>query len=171
MGQKNLMKISPTPVVSDADVIIHLSKLEKLSLLQTLYNEVAIPEYVKSEILNKDNADIENAIKSFLRVFTTDEIAAKAIAQEHGIHIGEAHVKILGEELKASLFLSNERKVRKAAKEEGFFVAGTIGIILKAVKIGVIKKPEAIFLLEKMGSQDFRIHPDILQSAIRVLKD
>ena len=49
------MKISPIPVVSDADVIIHLSKLEKLSLLQTLYTEVAVPEYVKSEILNMES--------------------------------------------------------------------------------------------------------------------
>ncbi|MDD5434423.1 MAG: hypothetical protein PH343_03240 [Nitrospira sp.] len=97
------MKISPTPVVSDADVVIHLSKLIKLSLLQSLYTEVAVPEYVKSEILNKNNVEIENAIKSFLRVFKTDENTAKAIAQEHGIHIGESHVKIPGEELKASL--------------------------------------------------------------------
>src|SRR3989304_8028508 len=171
MGQKNLMKISPIPVVSDSDVIIHLSKLEKLYLLQSLYIEVAVPEYVKSEILNKKNAEIQNAITSFLRVFATDENKAKAIAQVHGIHIGEAHVKLLGEKLQATLFLSNERKVRKAAKEEGFVVAGTIGIILKAVKRGIIKKPEAIVLLEKMNSQDFRIHPDILQRAIIVLKD
>jgi len=34
-----------------------------------------------------------------------------------------------------------------------------------------IKKPEAIVLLEKMNSQDFRIHPDILQRAIIALKD
>jgi len=171
MGQKNLMKISPIRVVSDADVIIHLSKLEKLSLLQTLYTEVAVPEYVKSEILNKENAEIQNAIKSFLKVVATDEITAKTIAQEHGIHIGEAHVKSLGEQLTASIFLSNERKVRKAAKEEGFAVAGTIGIILKAVNSGIIKKSEAIVLLEKMKSQDFRIHPDILERAIILLRE
>lgn len=171
MGKKNLMKISPIPVVSAADVIIHLSKLEKLSLLQSLYTEVAVPEYVKSEILNKNNAEIQSAIDSFLKVFATDENKAKAIAQEHGIHIGEAHVKILGENLHASLFLSNERKVRKAAKEEGFVVAGTIGIILKAIKRGIIEKSEAIILLEKMKSKDFRIHPDILQKAIMTIKD
>lgn len=76
----------------------------------------------------------------------------------------------MGEKLKATLFLSNERKVRKAAKEEGFAVAGTIGIILKAVKNGLIDKAEAISLLEKMKAQDFRIHPDILQKAINAIK-
>ena len=98
------MKIFPMVIVSDADVIIHLSKLEKLSFLQSLYTEVAVPEYVKSEILNKNDTEIQNAIDVFLKTYATDENKAKTIAQEHGIHIGEAHVKILGETLKASLF-------------------------------------------------------------------
>ena len=44
------MKTSAMRAVSDADVIIHLSKLEKLSLLQSLYTEVAIPDYIKEEL-------------------------------------------------------------------------------------------------------------------------
>lgn len=89
----------------------------------------------------------------------------------HHIHVGEAHVKALGEKPNASLFLSNERKVRKAAKEEGFIVSGTIGIILKAVKDGLIDKAEARSLFEKMKTKDFRIHPDILQKAIKAIKE
>ena len=92
-----MAKISPMRVVSDADVIIHLSKLEKLSLLQSLYNEVAVPEYVKSEILIKENAEIQRAFNSFLKVFATSKTNAEVIAKEHNIHIGEAYVKFLGE--------------------------------------------------------------------------
>ena len=158
-------------VVSDADVIIHLSKLDKLSLLQSLYTEVAIPEYIKSEILSKDSPQIQKAIISFIKIFKISKDKAGNIARKHGIHIGEAHVKLLGEELKATLFLSNERKVRKAAKEEGFAVSGTIGIILKAAKVGLIEKSEAWTLFEKMKAKDFRIHPDILQKAINAIKE
>lgn len=158
-------------VVSDADVIIHLSKLEKLSVLQSLYNEVAIPEYIKYEITGKDNPDIHKAINSFLKVFAASRDKAENIAGKHGIHIGEGYVKALGEELKSTLFLSNERKVRRAAREEGFAVVGTIGIILRAVKKGFLDKAEASFLLEKMKSQDFRIHPDILQKAAKTLEE
>jgi predicted nucleic acid-binding protein len=158
-------------VVSDADVLIHLSKLEKLSLLQSLYKEVAIPEYIKSEILVKEDAELQKALNSFLKVFTISKDKAQDLAKKHNIHIGEAYVKVLGEKLKATLFLSNERKVRKAAKEEGFAVVGTIGIILKAMKNGLINKPEATSLLEKMKAQDFRIHPDILKKAIEAVKE
>jgi len=158
-------------VVSDADVLIHLSKLGKLSLLQLLYTEVAIPEYIKSEVLEKDDEDILKAINSFLKVFAISKNKPAKIARAHGIHVGEGHVKALGEELKASLFLSNERKVRKAAKEEGFTVVGTIGIILMAAKTGLIDKSEAISLLEQMKTRDFRIHPDILQKAIDTVNE
>ena len=53
-----MTKIYPMLVVSDADVIIHLARLEKLSILQSLYTEVAIPEYIKLEITYKNNPDI-----------------------------------------------------------------------------------------------------------------
>jgi predicted nucleic acid-binding protein len=158
-------------IVSDADVIIHLSKLQKLSLLKSLYSEVAIPEYVKSEIIRKDDDDIRDALDSFLKVFKVSQDSVMEIAKKHDIHPGEANVKALGEKLRCSLFLSNERKVRQAAKEEGFKVAGTIGIILKATKLQMIKKSEAVSLLEKMKAPDFRIHPDILEKAILSVKE
>lgn len=158
-------------VVSDADVLIHLSKLEKLSLLQSLYKEVAIPDYVKSEILLKEDTELQKAFNSFLKVFAISKDKAQDIAKRHNIHDGEAHVKVLGEEIKATLFLSNERKVRKAAKEEGFAVVGTIGIILRAMKDGLIDRAEARSLFEKMKTKDFRIHPDILQKAIDAVKE
>ncbi len=56
------------------------------------------------------------------------------------------------------------------AKEEGFAVSGTVGIILRAVKKELIDKSEAEALFEKMKAKDFRIHPDILQKAISAIK-
>lgn len=131
------------PIVSDADIIIHLSKLDKLFMLEFLYKEIAISEYVKNELLDKkfkENNNIEEAIKTFVKVYPVSEQIASQIAKYHKIHIGEVHVKALGEKLKSNYFLSNERKVRNAAKEEGFKVVGTIGVILKANKQGIIKK-------------------------------
>lgn len=159
------------PVVSDADVIIHLSKLRKLSLLRLLYSKIAIPKYVEIEISGKANEDIKDALGSFLRVHPTSAEEADEIAKKHGIHVGEAHVKALGEKLKARLFLSNERKVRLAAKEEGFNVAGTLGIIFKAAKDGKIERAEARALLESMKAEDFRIQPDLIQEALSVIEE
>jgi len=81
-----LTKISPMRVVSDADVLIHLSKLKKLSLLQPLYKEVAIPDYVKYEILIKEDTELQKALNSFLKVFTISKDKAEDIAKRHNIH-------------------------------------------------------------------------------------
>jgi len=165
------MKTSPTLVVSDADVLIHLAKLGRLPLLRMLYERVSIPEYVRQEIMSKDDHGITEAIGSYLMVHPASQDKATAIASQHGIHIGEAHTKALGESLNAELFLSNERKVRKAAIEEGFRVAGTIGVILRAAHIQAITMSEALSLLELMRSADFRIHPDLIQEAINSLRE
>jgi hypothetical protein len=56
---------------------------------------------------------IEEAVRhGILNVYETDDGKARSIAGRYGIHIGEAHVKELAEELHAEIFLSNERKVR-----------------------------------------------------------
>jgi len=151
-------------------VLIHLAKLGRLPLLRALFERVSIPEYVRQEITSKDDHGTTEAIGSYLMVHSVSQEKATAIASLHGIHIGEAHTKALGESLNAELFLSNERKVRKAAIEEGFRVAGTIGVILRAAHIQVIATSEALSLLELMRSADFRIHPDLIQEAINTLR-
>ena len=126
------MKTSPTAVVSDADVIIHLAKLGRVSLLRELYECVSIPEHVRMEITSKDDFGITEAMDSYLIVHPSSQTQAVAI-------------------------------------EEGFRVAGTIGIILRAAYIQAITISEAISLLEQMRSEDFRIHPDLIQEAINTL--
>jgi predicted nucleic acid-binding protein len=156
-------------VVSDADIIIHLAKLGRLKLLRSLYDRVSIPEVVRQEITSRPDRGIDEAIGSFLSVHPGFPEKAEVIAARHGIHHGEAHVKALAESLNAEVFLSNERKVRKAAVDEGFRVAGTIGVILRAARIQVITINEARDLLEMMKSEDYRIHPDLIQEAIKSL--
>lgn len=169
MEKKNRQKILHSPVVSDADVIIQLSKLGRLYLLRRLYNKIAIPEYVKCEILQKECYDIQRAIGSYLTVYRSSNERAIYFADKYGIHIGEAHVKVLGDFLKSNLMLSNERKLRKIARQEGFNVAGTIGIILKAYRTHLINRDDILLTLDRMKDDEFWIHPDLIQQAISAI--
>ena len=166
MEKKNLQERLYTPVVSDADVIIQLSKLGRLHILHSLYTKIAIPEYVKCEIMQKECNDIQRAIGSYLTVHRISNEKAIQFAEKYGIHIGEAHVKILGDILKSNLMLSNERKVRRIARQEGFHVAGTIGIILKAYRTHLINRDDILSILHRMKDDEFWIHPDLIQQAI-----
>jgi predicted nucleic acid-binding protein len=158
------------PAVSDSDVIIHLAKLNELPLIKELYGCANIPEYVKSEIVRykyKEAELIEVAIdQGILKVHKTSDMGAKKLAKRYGIHTGEGHVKVLAEKMKAGIFLSNEKKVRIAAKTEGFIVDGSIGVILRSVTQNLLTMKEATGLLEEVRGEEFRIHPDIINKAI-----
>ncbi len=158
------------PAVSDSDVIIHLAKLNELRLLKELYGCANIPEYVRSEIMHNQYNEtdlIEEAIgQETLKVHKTGDKRARELAKRYGIHTGEGHVKELAERLKAEIFLSNEKKVRIAAKIEGFTVVGTIGVILRSVAKNLLTVKEAIGLLEELKGEEFRIHPNIVNKAI-----
>ncbi len=151
-------------------MIIHLAKLNELRLIKKSYGCSNIPEYVRSEIMHYryDETDlIEEAInQEVLKVHKTRDKRAREIAKRYGIHTGEGHVKELAEKLKAGIFLSNEKKVRNAAKTEGFIVVGTIGVILRSVTQNLLIAEEAIRLLEKLKGEEFRNHPDIINKAI-----
>ncbi len=158
------------PVVSDSDVIIHLAKLNELRLIKELYRCANISEYVRSEIVRYQYNEtdlIEGAIdQGILKVHKTGDKRARELAKRYSIHTGEGHVKELAERLKAGIFLSNEKKVRVAAKIEGFAVVGTIGVILSSVTKNLLTAKEAIGLLEELKGEEFRIHPDIINKAI-----
>jgi len=161
-------------VVSDSDVVIHLAKLNKLSLIREIYGHIFIPKYVEKEIINwqYDEVDvIKSAIcEDVLRVRETNEERANMISEKYRIHKGEAHAKELAERLSANTFLSNERKVRIVAKKEGFSVAGTIGLILRGVVKNYITKNEATKLLNRLKTSEFRVHPNIIDHAVNSLK-
>ena len=157
-------------VVSDSDVVIHLAKLGKLILIKEQYGSVFIPDFVENEITNgqfDEVIDIREAINDqILKVSQTRSEKAFSLSKKYRIHQGEAHVKELAERLKAEIFLSNERRVRKAAKEEGFVVVGTIGLILRSVADNRMTKKEAKSLLNMLRADEFRIHPHIIDLAV-----
>ena len=162
-------------VVSDSDVIIHLAKLNALNLIKELYACAHIPRYVELEMVRYQYDEvgiIEDAVRhDVLKVYETEDSKARNIAGKYGIHLGEAHVKWLAEELHAEIFLSNERKVRIAAKVEGFFVVGTIGIILRSMNQGCLTKKDAVKMLNMLKASYFRIHPNIIDHAIDAVEE
>lgn len=170
------MKTSAMPAVSDADVLIHLAKLDRLDLLGRLYGPVLVPGYVKREALPgkfPDEAAIAGAFaKGVLVAVEADSAAARRVAEAHSIDPGEGHVKAMAESRRAALVLTNESRVRQAARAEGFAVAGTLGVLLRAVKEGHLPKAEAAVLLERIAAEErmFRIHPALVRKAAEALK-
>lgn len=78
---------------------------------------------------------------------------------------GEAEVLCLAKELKAGLVLLDEEKARKSAVLAGFTVLGTVGLLLLAKDLGLIKEVRSP--LNELQKKKFRISERIITEALK----
>src|SRR5271157_4017716 len=159
--------------VSDSDVLIHLAKLGELDLLQGQFDHVFVSPLVQTELVDqgiqtgKLDADIlqESFRTGAIEIRLVTKSATGKLVKKHRIHIGEASIIALGKEIGVPFCLTNEIRVRKAAKIEGFKVVGTLGILLRAYTNGQISKEQIDVLLQEIQyhPETFRIHTKVIQ--------
>ena len=150
----------PRVIVNSTPLII-LSNINQLNLLKDLYSEIYIPEAVFKEVTEKadsacqqikDNTDWIHVCK------ITDE-SQKRMYQAK-LHAGEVEVMILAQEKPVSdLVILDDNAAKKTAKFLGLKVTGSLGVILKAKKTGLIK--EVAPLMNQLISNGFYITKEI----------
>ena len=138
-------------VVSNTTPIISLLKIGKLEILKDLYDEIYIPQEVFNEI------EAGKHKKYYLNLLTFEWIKIEQIQDRKSISYfldldkGEAEAIVLATESEADLILLDESLGRFHAKHAGLRVTGTIRILVKAKKQGLISelKPLILELKEK----------------------
>jgi predicted nucleic acid-binding protein len=122
-----------------------------LEILKDLYDEIYIPQEVFNEI------EAGKHKKYYLNLLTFEWIKIEQIQDRKSISYfldldkGEAEAIVLATESEADLILLDESLGRFHAKHAGLRVTGTIGILVKAKKQGLISelKPLILELKEK----------------------
>jgi predicted nucleic acid-binding protein len=119
-------------VISDTSTITSLLKIGRISLLNTLFGEVVIPEAVRDELLR-----YHEIIPGFLRV---QEVAHLFNVESlpGPLGRGEAEAIILAEELHADALIIDEQKGRTVAKRRGLRCLGLAALLVMAKKQGLI---------------------------------
>lgn len=164
-------------VVSNASPLIFLLKIKRLDLLKSFYGEIHIPETAFKEIVAK-KADFPEEITDFLkRGFIKIEeihIHDKNLS-DLNIHKGEEHALLLALERKADLTIVDDKRARIAAEFLGLNFTGTLGVLLEALKKGVIDLSEFKVLLKKLIDSGFRIditvYDRVLEEAEQMSRD
>jgi uncharacterized protein len=166
--------------VIDADVLIHLAKLNQLNLLKTQFSKILITDIIYNETViqglsakKKDAIIIKNFIKT--NFISIKEISTEKIIlfmKKYNIHKGESSIIALAEKMRLDYCITNEIKVRNAIKSEGFKVTGTLGIILKAYNLDQINKSKCLKILNiiKNNPKEYRFHPKLVRKAIKEVK-
>ena len=137
-------------VIADTSCLIALSKIEAIELLKELYEEIYITEEIALEF--------GESLPEWIRI---ENVKNKTYQQLLDLYLdlGEASAIALALEKVDVLLILDDLKGRKEAEKLGFKITGTLGILFKAKKVGLI--PELKSYIEKLKAVGFRISPKI----------
>jgi predicted nucleic acid-binding protein len=119
----------PEPIIADTSSLIALERINLLQILCKIYKEVIIPESVIKEFgnLSLSCLSIRKVESNLLKLLITDLNLGK----------GEADVIALASQTGLKVII-DDSKARRVAENMGLKVTGTIGILIKAERAGLI---------------------------------
>lgn len=153
-------------VVSNSGPLIALSRINRLELLKHLFRKVYISKETYNEVVVKDKVGSKHIEKA-------EWINVKSIKDKSSVNIlridldkGEAESIILASELNADLLLVDELISRNIAEALGLKISGTLGILLKAKKSGLINKIKPN--LDELRNKKVWISDEVYRKSLKI---
>ena len=145
--------------VSNSSPLIALSSIERLNLLQALFESVLIPPAVAHEI----SRSIPIA-PAWLRMQTLKAVLPTMVLRRT-LADGEREAIALAVELHADRIILDDLPARKIAQAIGLNAVGTLGVLLGAKQVGLLSqiRPE----LDKLVKHSFFLSPQLYQELLR----
>ena len=150
----------PRVIVNSTPLIV-LSNINYLHLLKDLYKDIYIPQAVYDEVTAKNDSacqQIKNNL-NWIHICKIQDQSQKRMYQAK-LHDGEVEVMILAQENQnKDLVIIDDNSEKKTAKYLGLTVTGSLGVILKAKKQGLIHS--VITLMNQLIQNGFYITPEV----------
>ena len=140
--------------VTNSTCLIGLERIGRLDLLPQVFSTVFAPPAVAAEVRSP---------LSWLRVQAVQNAVAVTTLKTQ-MDAGEAEAIALAMELGDVLLILDDKKARRVAQQLNLKVIGTVGMLLRGKRQGVIAeiKPLVLALLQA----DFRISEGIVREAL-----
>jgi len=155
-------------VVSNTTPLIGLATIQRFDLLRQIFGEIVIPQAVSDEavIKGRDEGGAKHEVTTATWIKTAqvhDRLAVDVLLDE--LDLGEAETIVLAREVSAAWVSMDEKKGRRKLAELGIKKIGTVGILLRAKKIGLITavRPE----IELLRQKGFSTSQDVVDAVIR----
>jgi predicted nucleic acid-binding protein len=150
-------------VVSNAGPLIALGKLGQLSLLLTLYDEILIPREVYHEVvinglrLGAEDAPAVDFLVRQGHIRVVEVVLPPTLPTwAQSLDVGEIEVIVLGQQQGADWVLVDNEHARKAARQVGLPLKGTVGLLLEAWHRGHLSLQAFELLI-----QEVKTRPDL----------
>ena len=146
------------PVVTDSTCLIGLERIGHLDILPALFEPILVPPEVQHEFgtplpwLTVERP-VDHALITALKMLVDDgEAEAIALAHEQGWRI-----------------ILDDRRARSVARGLGITIIGTVGILVRAKRLGMITSLKA--LLDELEAHAFYISEGLKVEALRLVNE
>jgi predicted nucleic acid-binding protein len=153
-------------VIADTGPLNYLILIEHIDLLPRLFQKVVLPTAVQDELMD---IDAPPEVRSWIArpPAWLEIVAAPGAMGPVILGAGETAVIALAESLHADLLLIDERKGVKIARNKGFRVTGTLGLLEVAAQAGLVDFVEAA---ERLRRTTFRSPDALLETMLKKYK-
>jgi len=149
----------PNVTVADTTCLIIFYKIGELELLKKLFGKLHITDTVLKEF--------NHSVPDWIEVVQPKTEVHKGLAGY--LDPGEATSIALASEYEESLLIIDEIKRRKAAKEMGIPVTGSLGVLIAAKNKGHLKAVKPV--LEKIQETNFRISKELIERVLEKVNE
>jgi predicted nucleic acid-binding protein len=143
-------------VVADTSALNYLVLIQRIDLLQRLYGHIYIPETV---LLELSDAGAPPPVRAWVQNLPPWIESRTITNQDSSIDLlgrGEQDGIALAEAIGAELILLDDRAARKVAKRRNIGVTGTLGVLERALKLGLIDQVDLKDAIDKLRQTNFR---------------
>lgn len=154
--------------VADSSILIHLSRINKLSLLKKYFSNVAITQDIYDEVKTGIGAsEIDKACKSWINIKKpkNSEEIDNTSKMEH-IEKADASIIVLAEE-KKEILLSNDYALIMVARSKGIECWWLTTFILRCLRKEIVAKKEAKQILIELIDSGMRLSNEVYAAILR----
>ena len=159
-------------IVSNTTPISNLLHIDKISLLAELFGAVYIPEAVANElnVLFLSSREWQKCLEEERVIVQPISNTIMARQMVPLLHQGEAEAICLALEKKAKLCLMDDKDGRIIAQSNNLPITGTLGILLKAKKTGLVSSVKQ--LIDRLRAEHhFWVKEDMYQKVLHIAKE
>lgn len=151
-------------LIADTGPLIHLASIRRLDLLDELFEVILVPFDVWGELAHRPDAPEPVQVLSLERIRFTPPVTIEAprlldlgVGERQVIAVGRAHRE-------TSAVALDDKAARTAARDEGLFVIGTVGLLLEAKRRGHLATLRP--LLEELVANGAWLHVKLIEAAL-----
>jgi len=156
-------------VVSNTTPFISLLKISKIELLRDIYGRIIIPKGVFEEIERGNNKTFYADLSKMGWIDIRKIKDKSPLKYLHDLDNGEAEVLVLANEIKADIVIIDEKLGREYAAHFNLNITGTIGILLKAKKLKLIKEIKPV--LSEMTEKGIWLNNSLIEKILILAKE